>query len=271
MKIAAEAKRRIKAALDYAHYAHVVPVRTSSQVQTLVNDKEMDLSSHLSAMRNQIHVRLYVYGVKKADLPLIGSDGGEAEQTRLKEALVNLITTESPLPMTPPPAPDPYLLRALHRTPTKLALRLDHDYIAQIASVITQYKALVENGTFSLPRNRTHRPLVDDDSGNESDDGDTRQPATVPVPPRYANVAKPGTRFDEDDTTWQVLSMEFSEEYDQLLCYYFDVELAKKKNITVKDMKLAIEKDPPQELEPLERSKLSEVCKWIKEHREREM
>jgi hypothetical protein len=80
VKIAAEAKRRIKAALDYAHYAHVVPVRTSSQVQTLVNDKEMDLSSHLSAMRNQIHVRLYVYGVKKADLPLIGSDGGEAER-----------------------------------------------------------------------------------------------------------------------------------------------------------------------------------------------
>jgi hypothetical protein len=257
----------LKAALDYTHYGDIVAVRNISQLAKLNSEKQSDLSGHLLALRQQIHVRLYVYGVKKGALPLIGSGKGEAERTRLQDALSNLIRSEK-LPSKPPPAPDPYLLRPQQRAPTKLAMRLDLEYMDRVASVMTEYKRLVDNGTFYLPRNSA---LADSDSDDDGDCLRARNDDVVTVPARLANVVIPGTVFDEDDVQWQVLSMEFSEEYNELLCYYFDVEMAKEQNISIDDMKKALAKDPPEELEPLERSKLSEVCKWIKEHKERIM
>ena len=47
----------------------------------------MDVKEHLKALRDQIRVRLNVYGVTRKKLPCIGDDSGMAAATRLEEEL----------------------------------------------------------------------------------------------------------------------------------------------------------------------------------------
>ena len=66
----------------------------------------MDVKEHLKALRDQIRVRLNVYGVARKKLPCIGDDSGMAAATRLEEELRTTVVEPLP-PKPPPPAPYP--------------------------------------------------------------------------------------------------------------------------------------------------------------------
>ena len=59
----------------------------------------MDVKEHLKALRDQIRVRLNVYGAARKKLPCIGDDSGMAAATRLEEELRMAVV--EPLPPKP--------------------------------------------------------------------------------------------------------------------------------------------------------------------------
>ena len=208
------------------------------------------LKDHLQAMRDQIRVRIHVYEIKAAALPAIGSQDTVGEQTRLVEELKAVVVL--PLPPLPPP-PLPYPVRPAHPAPTAEATALDMQHMCRISDAITQLMHLTSEGSFKAARSKVPRRSA-------------RAPAAPSVPrARSANAATlalVGAEFEESLISWKVVGVDWSEELDEVVVWYYDVAMAADLELDEDEMNLA--RKTGVDLAPLECSSTCEVRRWIK-------
>ena len=92
-----------------------------------------DSPAHLAdALRQQIRMRLHVYGIKAAELPCIGGKPGtsvEEEAARLYNAFKGVVKSSLP---SRPGTPTPYPARQAAAAPSALAVTLDKDHMQAI-------------------------------------------------------------------------------------------------------------------------------------------
>jgi hypothetical protein len=208
------------------------------------------LKDHLQAMRDQIRVRIHVYEIKAAALPAIGSQDTVDEQARLAEGLKAIVVL--PLPRLPPP-PLPYPVRPAHPAPTAEATVLDMHHMGRVSDAITQLMHLTSEGSFKAARSKVPRRSA-------------RAPAAPSVPrARSANAASlalVGAEFEESLISWKVVGVDWSEELDEVVVWYYDVAMAADLELDEDEMNLA--RKTGVDLAPLECSSTCEVRRWIK-------
>ena len=111
------------------------------------------------ALRQQIRVRLHLYGIKAPALPYIGAKPGASEEdeaARLRTAFAGLV--QSALPARPG-APAPYPVRGAAAAPSALAVQLDVDHMREISNTWKKLVPLLnDNGAFKAPRASSAKP-----------------------------------------------------------------------------------------------------------------
>ena len=253
LAVEALVRQRMNQALQYQKYCNIDPIRTKKELMAIqkaltTQDKLID------ALRDQIRVREHVYGVKKSALPKLGSGFNDTERIRLVQALNELITKV--LPINRPPCPLPHFLRPQHQAPSKLAIQIDFNHMKSISEALTKVHELTANGIFSFSRTAAQSNEDEHDGDEEVEDG------FVAVPAATSKAIKIGARFIEDNISWKVLSMEFSDEYKEFLVWYYDIDMAPEQKISEDQMHSALRDN--QSLDCMERSRCSEVRKWIR-------
>ena len=74
-----------------------------------------------------------------------------------------------------------------------------------------------------------------------------------------------GELFEEDGTDWKVLDVVWSDEMEQVVVYYYDVETANAEGILESDfMGSLLESSDHSKIEHLEYSSVKEVMGWLK-------
>ena len=74
-----------------------------------------------------------------------------------------------------------------------------------------------------------------------------------------------GELFEEDGTDWKVLDVVWSDEMEQVVVYYYDVEAANAEGILESDfMGSLLESSDHSNIEHLEYSSVKEVMGWLK-------
>jgi hypothetical protein len=95
--------------------------------------------------------------------------------------------------------------------------------------------------------------------------------------PRKVNARRPkkreadlvGEMFEEDGTDWKVLDVEWNDEVEEVVVYYYDVDAANAEGILESDLMESLEESSDHsniELhEHIEYSSVREVTKWLRE------
>ena len=74
-----------------------------------------------------------------------------------------------------------------------------------------------------------------------------------------------GASFEEEGVDWKVLDVQWSDEVDEVVVYYFDVVAVESEGVTEDDLHTALEEQPDaNEIEHIEYSRVSEVKAWLK-------
>ena len=76
--------------------------------------------------------------------------------------------------------------------------------------------------------------------------------------PNTKEQALDGEEFEEEGVDWKVLHSEWSEEYEQIVVFYYDVDMAQAEGLTEEQLGEDLGHDC------VEYSKVSEVAGWIK-------
>ena len=201
-------------------------------------------------------MRLHVYKVKAADLPNIGSDNPEVAVARLMAELRAVVARA--LPRDPPP-PVPYPTRSAHPAPTRAAVAFHMKHLEAISAALVALVEITAEGAFKAPRRRTVLP---------------KSPAEVATPkakakgtkrprgPTAAQAALEGEVFEEDGVDWKVLAVVWDADEEEVVVWYYDVEMAADGDLSEDEMDLA--RTEGLDLGPLECSSVTDVKGWIR-------
>ena len=92
--------------------------------------------------------------------------------------------------------------------------------------------------------------------------------------PRKVNARRPkkreadlvGELFEEDGTDWKVLDVEWNDEVEEVVVYYYDVDAANAEGILESDLMESLEESSDHSnIEHIEYSSVREVTKWLRE------
>ena len=112
------------------------------------------------AIRQQIRVRLHVYGIKAPALLYIGAKPGASEEdeaARLRTAFAGLV--QSTLLPARPGAPAPYPVRGAAAAPSALAVQLDVGHMREISNDLKELIPLLNgSGASKAPRASSAMP-----------------------------------------------------------------------------------------------------------------
>ena len=245
----------------YAEFDRIAPCTTLAGLDALATD---DAKAYAEALRNQIRVRTHVYFVPRKELPNIGDGHSPGEVQRLVSGLRGLV--EKPLKKKPAP-PLPYPVRPAHPAPTAGAAALDIEHVDKISAAITKLMALTSEGVIRAPRaSAPGRPRAAPPRAASSPPPPTRKRRAPAGPraPRNATAAQAslvGESFEEEDIEWKVLMVGWCSEMEEIVVWYYDVEMAKDAELSDDDMEEA--RKAGELLAPVEVSRLSEVKRWI--------
>ena len=90
----------------------------------------------------------------------------------------------------------------------------------------------------------------------------------------YASARRPkkreadlvGELFEEDGTDWKVLDVEWNDEVEEVVVYYYDVDAANAEGILESDLMESLEESSDHSnIEHIEYSSVREVTKWLRE------
>ena len=118
----------------YEAFAGVTPISSTATLEALAAQHAESPAVLAKALRQQIRVRLHVYGIAAYELPYIGAKPGASEEheaERLRSAFAGLVLF--PLPARPG-APAPYSVRGAAEAPSALAVQLDVDHMREISN-----------------------------------------------------------------------------------------------------------------------------------------
>jgi hypothetical protein len=239
---------------EYKKHNVIVPCVSAAALDALRGKHESDTALAV-ALRDQIRVRLHVYGMKQKDLPLIGGGSAELAVARLMSELAGVVS--QPLPRKPPP-PLPYPVRAAHPAPTQAAVALDIEHIHKIAESINELLRLTKEGVFVALRSAVPRTRAVKAPGVPA----ARQSRT----PSTAQQQLVGEEFEEGGVSWKVLTVEWSGQLEAMVVWYYDVDRAAEAELTDDDLD-ALRKEGVV-TGPLELSSVEEVLSWVAEWNE---
>ena len=215
--------------------------------------QEVRDEQELSVLRDQIRVRFHAYGYAKKELPNIGSntkEGVEGELTRLRSAMTPIIKATLKPKI---PGPLPLGLRPMNALPTAAAQARDQEHIAKVVKAMEEFRSLLVDNRMTFRRINTEPQRR---AGADA----TRRSARRPREQASAREnAFAGQRFVDEDTTFEVLEVQFSEFDGQLVVTYFDVQEAEDHSVSRDEL---LEANGEHEL--IEWSSMAEVVKWIK-------
>ena len=263
--------RRLRAVLDYRKHDRIEPITTPQGLAALKADHGDSHGNYADALRNQIRVRKYVYGM--GDLPAIGGGSSDGELARLELAVGILVGQELGEKM---PEPNPEFRPHDHSTSTDGAKQKFYDHIKQVVAAYRGLIALTEKGVFRLPVGDGE----DDDGESTSSSGSSIMRAsssssssssTATPRPRKARRVKAketgtvGQSFEDGGTNWKVLDVVWSDVYGEVVVYYYDMDSVNAEGIEEKELMDSLD-DAGDHLynEHIEFSKIKEVMGWLR-------
>ena len=245
-------------ALKFQQYDQVVPITTMEALDGLRSKyagkgKDKEYAEHL---RDQLRSRQHCYEWKKSSLPNFGSSHNDAELKRLESALRSVVVKDIGEKKAPPLA---RLLRPAPPTMTAEATQLQMEHLKLVSQATFEIMKLARSGVFSMkPRDR------------EGASKRTSRPRRT-----KKNVAKKARRvtdeekglvgeaFEEEAIEWMVLDVLWSDDDSEVVVHYYDIADAYNEGLTEDDLREALEDN--EYYDCMERSKVSEIRKWIKE------
>ena len=129
----AEISKFLNRSLKFQEFSRVPPIFSTDALEALAAQHSERPAVLAKALRQQIRVRVHVYGIKASELPYIGPKPGaseEQEAERLRSAFAGLVLF--PLPARPG-APAPYPVRGAAAAPSALAVKLDVGHMREIS------------------------------------------------------------------------------------------------------------------------------------------
>jgi len=253
---AAELLRCMNRAAKHAEFSQIKPCTSTAELEAL-RDAHEDDNDYAKALRDQIRVRVHVFGFAQKRLPKIGGGGNLAEEAaellRLEAELPEMVKTLLPVQVT---APQPYPVRAQHVAPPPLAVTMDQQYLVRVTTAWRELAAMTSQFIFRTPRARASRAVR----------------APRPQPRRTVSgrdEALSGTTFTEDEVNWKVLAPLWSAVDKQVVVWYYDVDAAAAASTTEEEMVVFASavasgsKSPGPCPKPLERSTVMEIRSWV--------
>lgn len=233
--------KAINAALKSAQLSFVNVITTKTQIEALVDKHKGDKKPNLfiTAVRDQIKVRIHVHGMKATDLARVGTDTGPVAKERLLKALYDMIKHVLPARKIVMAYPSRQALPA----PTEEAKRLHKDYTNEVNNSYRELLSLVNNGCFrATPRRRKQFFAATQD--------DT-----------YRN-----TEFTRGKVEFKVLKIAYSCSQNEVLVWFFNIDLAYDTMVSEDQMLSVIETEPHDNLlPPMGSCTLEKLKEWIDE------
>lgn len=163
---------------------------------------------------------------------------------RLREGVEPLVAQGLPAKMRPAPSPVPP--RQPVAIPSEQSRELTGKHVARQFDAFRELLQLTGGGVFRLP------PLPSEAEDRASTPRQWRRRQ-----PNRREEGMMGQEFADEDVWWKVLSCEWSEEYECIIVYYYDLHWAEDEKLTEEQLKGDLEHDCVQF------SKVDEVTKWI--------
>jgi len=194
--------------LKYHEFVTITAISSTSALDALAAQHTGCPAVLAEVLRQQIRMRINMYGIKAAVLPYISAKPGateEDEAARLCTAFAGLVKSALP---AKPNAPMPYPLRNAAVAPSTLAVQLGIGHMREISNA---WKELVpflnQNGAFKAPRASTTKPRVKSARGPAAPTTFKDPKAPKTRTPSASERALEGVEFEEDGVEWAVLTV----------------------------------------------------------------
>jgi len=195
--------------------------------------------------RDQIRIRESLYDITK---PVnYGSGSGAAELKRLRDGVEPVLKQKLP-PIKPRPMP--LAERALVAVPDSASRSLASDHVARQLAAWELVRKMVKSGVF-----RMKRPAA---AQQRRRNRCTQPPAKKARGPNAKEQALDGEEFEEEGVDWKVLHSEWNEDYERIVVFYYDVDMAVAEGLTEEKLSEDLGHDC------VEYSTVGEVAGWIK-------
>ena len=249
---AAELLRCMNRAAKHAEFSKIKPCTSTTELEALRSAHEDD-KDYAKALRDQIRVRVHVYGFAAKRLPKIGGGGNlveeEAGLLRLRAELPAMVETPLPAQST---APQPYPVHPQHAAPSPLAVIMDQKYLVSVTQAWRELAAMTSQFVFRTPRARASRAV--------------RAPRPQPRQTIFLqDAALNGTAFTEVEVSWKVLAPLWSAAEKRVVVWYYDVDAAAAESTAEEEMMVfayvvaSASEIPGPCPKPLERSIVMEI------------
>ena len=259
---ASEITKSTNRTLKFNEFVTITAISSTAALEALAAQHAGSPAVLAEALRQQIRMRIHVYGIKAAVLPNIGAKPGateEDEAARLRTAFAGLVKSALP---AKPNAPKPFPVRDAAVAPSALAVQLDISHMREISNAWKELVPLLnENCGFKAPRVSTAKPCVKRARGPAAPTALKAPKAPKPRTPSASERALEGVEFEEDGVEWKVLTVRWCADSGALVVWYFDILEAEKYEISEKDMLDAIENGTAYDC--LEFSSVCEIKRWV--------
>jgi hypothetical protein len=212
-----------------------------SELEAMMKGKSR--AQQCEVLRDQLRLREILFGIPKPIL--IGSGSSDGELKRLREGVEPLVAQGLPAKMRPAPSPVPP--RQPVAIPSEQSRELTGKHVARQFDAFRELLQLTGGGVFRLP------PLPSEAEDRASTPRQWRRRQ-----PNRREEGMMGQEFADEDVWWKVLSCEWSEEYECIIVYYYDVHWAEDDGLTEEQLRADLEHGC------IQFSTVDEVTKWIK-------
>ena len=217
-----------------------------------------DPKEYLGALTDQIRVRHHVYGIKRTELPQIGSDSSLVGVSRLEKELRAVVIKPLPRKLHV----SAFKVREAHPAPTSAAIALDKAHMQQVQQATMNLFEVCNGGVFVAGRaamgirggSRRARPIpaAADAAG---DAADVRVAPVVEMvvsevahgqPPRRiasTDAKLVGKFLVNDDMQWRVVNVEWLAKAKSVVAWYYSVQEAAHAGHDFSTMKARFEAD----------------------------
>ena len=217
------------------------------QLRRMLKEASKSESAQFAVLARQISIRKHVNQIQKPVAK--GYSSMKAQQLQpLVEAMVQQEKYTKPQLVKVP------ALKPREQTPfaDAYSTQLDKAREARAAEKAKQLDAMIADGSFMALLKR--KPSSKKKAGTKAT---TAERTAAPRQPTAAQAAQlSGATFEDEGIKWKVLKVEWSEEYESILVYYYDV------SAVAAASKSEAELDDDDD--DVEASSIKEVLEWIK-------
>ena len=245
--VADEEARQLKKAAQQALCLSYKRAASAKQLRRMLREASKSESAQFAVLARQIGIRKHVNQVQKP----VGKGYSSMKAQQLQPLVEAMVQQEK---YTKPQLVKVPALKPREQTPfaDAYATQLDKAREARAEEKAKQLDAMIADGSFMALLKR--KPSSKKKAGTTAT---TAKRTAAPRKPTAAQAAElNGATFEGDGIKWEVLKVEWSEEYESILVYYYDV------SAVAAASKSEAELDDGDD--DVEASSIKEVLEWIK-------